>query len=81
MKYVLLSFLILVACGSSSTTVQAAESNALVGKMVVVVLDNASQQAPGRLVSLNRDGVIIRLTADGKLYFYPTHRIFVVGEQ
>lgn len=52
----------------------------LVNQSVKVQLDNYNSAAEGVLKSLNEAGVVILLSANGKLYFYPMHRITAIEE-
>lgn len=81
MKMLLVSMLILAACSSGSSPAEAhQDSNDLVGHRVTVVMESGNGLAVGILIRLDNKGVLIRRD-DGKLYFYPDHRLFVIAEQ
>lgn len=66
-------------CGSLLSYASTNENPPIAGQ-VVVVLDGGNQQATGKIISIDNRGVTVRLS-NGKDYFYPMYRIFVVGEQ
>lgn len=77
MRYTTLIFMILTACSPGFAVAKDldAANNALIGTIVIVHLDANSQYTTGTLVEQSPQGVLVRLQATGKLYFYPSHRL------
>lgn len=84
MKMIVLLALSLTACNSYFPVALANENpgnTQLVGRHVAISLDDGTGQVNGTIVSITHAGVFVRLASNGKLYFYPMDRIFVIGEQ
>lgn len=75
MKTLVLTFLILMACSFSIASPQPSDSDLLIGQVVIVHLDSNSQAVTATVVSESASGVLVRIQATGKLYFYPQSRL------